>query len=65
MLPTKLSSDRFSRKVVAAGGNGSKWYHVVNVHDASEVDDQLLDWLTEAYLASEQSRSLIRRVGPG
>lgn len=52
-LPTKLSSDRFKRKVVRAGGSGSKWYHVVNVREAAEVDEQLLDWLTEAYFTAD------------
>ena len=53
LLPVRLSSNRFSRKVVPAGGNGSRHYHVVNVHHADEIDDQVLDWLTEAYLAVE------------
>jgi len=50
-LPERVNSSRFSRKVVQAGGNGSRWYHVINVADASEIDDQVLDWLTHAYLA--------------
>ena len=53
LLPSKQTSSRLSRKVVSAGGKGSKWYHVVNVESAEEIDDQLLDWLTEAYLATE------------
>ncbi|MEL7209134.1 MAG: DUF5655 domain-containing protein [Actinomycetota bacterium] len=53
MLPVKLSSSRFSRKVLRAGGNGSRYYHVVNVREAAEIDDVVLDWLTEAYLAVE------------
>lgn len=51
--PVKLESTRFSRKVISAGSPGSKWYHVVNVADVSEIDDELLDWLTEAYFATE------------
>ncbi len=55
-LPQKLSSSRLSRKVINAGGSGSGglWYHVVNVADVSEIDDQLLDWLTQAYLAVDE-----------
>ena len=51
LLPVKLEHGRLSRKVVQAGGNGSRFYHVVNVSDASEIDEVVLDWLTEAYLA--------------
>ncbi len=51
LLPIKLDHSRLSRKVVRTGGNGSRFYHVVNVGDASEIDEVLLDWLTEAYLA--------------
>jgi hypothetical protein len=53
LLPIKLEHPRLSRKVVSAGGQGSKYYHVVNVASVDEVDDVLLDWLTEAYLATE------------
>ncbi len=52
-LPNKVESNRFSRKVVPAGGKGARWYHVINVKDASEIDDQVLDWLTQAYQAVE------------
>ena len=51
MLPVKLESSRLSRKVIPAGGNGTRFYHVVNLIDASEVDNVILDWLTEAYFA--------------
>ena len=53
VLPVKLEHPRLSRKVIPTGGQGGKWYHVVNVASADEVDDVLLDWLTEAYMASE------------
>lgn len=55
-LPDKLNSSRLSRKVINASGSGSGglWYHVVNVSDASEIDDQLLEWLTRAYLAVDE-----------
>ena len=45
-LDRKLEHGRLARKVVA---HGRRYYHVVNVRDASEIDDQLLDWLTEAW----------------
>jgi hypothetical protein len=45
-LPRTISSSRISRKVYDAGA--TKWHHV-NVRSAGEVDEQLLDWLTEAY----------------
>ena len=53
-LPMKLDHPRLSRKVISAGGPGSRWYHVVNVADVSEIDDTILDWLTEAYLAVDE-----------
>ncbi|HSL57302.1 MAG TPA: DUF5655 domain-containing protein [Acidimicrobiales bacterium] len=48
-LRRKLSSDRLSRKV---GEYGSKYHHVVNLTDPDEVDDELLEWLEEAFHAS-------------
>lgn len=52
-LPIKLEHSRLSRKVVRTGGQGSNYYHVVNVATADEIDDVILDWITEAYLATE------------
>lgn len=52
-LPIKVESRRLSRKVVRVGGDGSLWYHVVNIADPAQVDDQILDWLTESYFAIE------------
>lgn len=49
-LDRKLEHDRLSRKVVA---NGSRFHHVVNVVDVAEIDDQLLEWLTEAWQGDE------------
>lgn len=51
VLHRRVESDRLSRKVT---GQGSRWYHVVNVRDPGEVDDQLCAWITEAYLAAEE-----------
>ncbi|MET0904120.1 MAG: DUF5655 domain-containing protein [Acidimicrobiales bacterium] len=50
-LPRTISSARISRKVYDAGATK---YHVVNVRTPDEVDDQLLDWLAEAYHASPE-----------
>lgn len=49
-LDRKLEHGRLSRKVVA---HGKRYHHVVNVKDASEIDEVLLEWLTEAWLNDE------------
>lgn len=41
-----LSTGRLSRKSSEQGG---RHYHVINVDDPELVDDELLQWLTEAY----------------
>lgn len=43
---TKLAHPRISRAVPASAG---RWYHVVNVRDGSEIDDELRDLLTDAW----------------
>jgi hypothetical protein len=45
-LERTIHSARISRKVIPYG---ARYHHVVNVATADEVDDELLDWLTEAY----------------
>ena len=45
-LPRRLSSARLSRKVI---DYGKKHFHVINADSADVVDDELLEWLTEAY----------------
>jgi hypothetical protein len=50
-LHRTLSSGRLARKVY--DGGRSK-YHVVNVRQPDEVDEELCEWLTEAYLASPE-----------
>ena len=45
-LPRKLESGRLSRKVV---DYGTKYFHVINADHADVVDEELLEWLTEAY----------------
>lgn len=49
-LPTKSTSSRIARKVIEAGEG--RWYHVVNLRSAADVDEQMKQWLTEAYLLS-------------
>lgn len=45
-LHRRLSTTRLSRKVTDYQG---KYHHVVNLTDPQQVDDELLDWLTEAF----------------
>lgn len=45
-LRRKITSKRFSRKVTEYQG---KFHHVINLTDADQVDEQLLEWLTEAF----------------
>lgn len=45
-LDHKLEHGRLSRKVI---NHGSRYYHVVNVRSADEVDELLLSWLAEAW----------------
>ncbi len=49
LVPRHIDHGRIARKVVASG---DRWYHVVNLHTAAEVDAQMTDWLTEAYQSS-------------
>jgi hypothetical protein len=48
-LPRVVHSPKISRKVVNWGG---RYYHFVNLRSADDVDDEVRDWLTEAYLSS-------------
>jgi Domain of unknown function (DUF5655) len=50
-LERQLSHSRISRKPVRTA---TRWYHVVNLRSAEEVDDQVCDWLTESYDAFGQ-----------
>ncbi len=45
-LGRRLVSDRLSRKVV---DNGTRFFHVINLDAAEQVDEEVLGWLTEAY----------------
>ena len=64
VLSRRLESARLARKV---DGAGTRWWHVVNVREPEEVDDELRGWLTEAYLADgdepRSSRTATRRRG--
>jgi hypothetical protein len=50
LLPHKLEHDRLARKVI---GEGSRYYHVVNLRHPDAVDDTIRAWLTEAYLNAD------------
>lgn len=50
-LHRTLASARLARKVIDGGRSR---YHVVNVRAPDEVDEQLCEWLTEAYFASPE-----------
>jgi hypothetical protein len=47
VLPRTVRSPRLSRKVQQ---EGTRHHHVVNVRRPEDVDDEVLGWLTEAYL---------------
>jgi Domain of unknown function (DUF5655) len=53
VLHRKLSSGRLSRKVL---DYGEKFYHVINVVDVDEIDDEFCEWLTEAYHVGVSAR---------
>jgi hypothetical protein len=48
-LSRTVDDPRIARKMK---GSGTRVYHVVNLRDASEVDDQVAGWLAESYLDS-------------
>jgi hypothetical protein len=50
-IPRVETSTRIARKVIP---HGSLFHHVVNVAHPDEVDDELLGWLSEAYLSSPE-----------
>lgn len=45
-MPRRVDHPRIARRPIRSG---ERWYHVVNLRDAIEVDDELRDWLTEAW----------------
>ena len=50
-LHRTVSSGRLARKVIDGGRSR---HHVVNVRTPDEVDEQLLEWLTEAYVTAPE-----------
>lgn len=48
VLPRKLQHPRLAREIYSSG---TRHHHVVNLRSADEVDDEVRDWLTEAYEA--------------
>ena len=50
-LSRTVQSHRVARKVIDSGRSR---YHVVNVAVPDEVDEQLCEWLTDAYFASPE-----------
>ena len=45
-LGRKVESGRFGRKTVEYG---KKYFHVIKVTSPDQIDDELIEWLTEAY----------------
>lgn len=45
-LRRKVTGGRIARKPIASG---ERWFHVVNLADPADLDDQVRDWLTESY----------------
>lgn len=45
-LGRKLDTTRLSRKVA---DYGKKHFHVINIVDPEQIDDEIVEWLTEAY----------------
>jgi hypothetical protein len=45
-LDRKLTSKRVARKIIE---NSGRYYHVVNVRTAEEIDEQLCEWLSDAW----------------
>jgi hypothetical protein len=50
LLPRLVRHPRIARKPVVA--REGAWYHVVNLRSVDEVDDQVREWLTEAFLTT-------------
>lgn len=50
-LARPVTHPRIVRKVVLYG---SSYFHVANIRDVDDLDDEILGWLTEAYLLSPE-----------
>lgn len=51
LLPSVAHGPQISRKVTGSPG---RYYHVANIRSPDDLDDQILDWLTESYLTSPE-----------
>ena len=60
-LRRRLDSDRLSRKVTDYQG---KYFHVINLNDASLIDDEVLCWLTEAFHVAGGTEHLLEPDQP-
>lgn len=49
LAPRRIEHERIARKVVPSG---DRWWHVVNLRSADDVDEVVEGWLSEAYLSS-------------
>lgn len=47
-LARKLTSQKLSRKVVEYAPSG-KFFHVINISNPAQLDEAILEWLTEAF----------------
>lgn len=48
-LPRELRSERFKE---VAHPSAKVWMHHIELHEPTEVDDQIVEWLTEAYASA-------------
>ncbi|MET0315575.1 MAG: DUF5655 domain-containing protein, partial [Rhodococcus fascians] len=46
-LPRIVKHPLMTRKPISHGG---RWFHIVNITEPDDIDEQIRDWLTEAYL---------------
>jgi len=59
-LGRRLESGRLSRKIV---DYGKKHFHVINVTEPNQIDDELIEWLIEAYHLAGGTLSEYQRAG--
>jgi hypothetical protein len=50
-LHRRITSPKISRKVIPYG---NRFHHVLNVRGPEDIDEDVREWLTEAYLASPE-----------
>jgi hypothetical protein len=49
VLPRPVQDDRFTRRLA---GSAHRFWHFVRLRGVADVDDQVCDWLAEAYLSA-------------